>query len=219
MGRSRHLAGRDRLSRRRLSRLLALPRSAPAPSMFGVGSKGQHVASQQPPPQLPCAALPCPTTLLPLQCASTARANTWPALQSLSCPRAACWWRWSGALQQQGAAAGVGQRARRLRAARHAVPAAAGPRSPAAGCLTPAWSGPPAHALCSSVTWGVTQETTMKLIYSSDDGGSSWQRAARVGPMNWPQVRRARCATTDMRLCLTGHRDRGGGGAHGMGLC
>lgn len=28
----------------------------------------------------------------------------------------------------------------------------------------------------------------MKLIYSSDDGGSSWQRAAGVGPMNWPQV-------------------------------
>lgn len=30
----------------------------------------------------------------------------------------------------------------------------------------------------------------MKLIYSSNDGGSSWQRAAMVGPMNWPQVSR-----------------------------
>ena len=39
-----------------------------------------------------------------------------------------------------------------------------------------------------SVSWGVTQETTMKLIYSSNDGGASWQRAALVGPMNWPQV-------------------------------
>lgn len=43
--------------------------------------------------------------------------------------------------------------------------------------------------ICSSVSWGVTKETTMKLIYSSDDGGSSWQRAATVGPMNWPQAR------------------------------
>jgi hypothetical protein len=32
----------------------------------------------------------------------------------------------------------------------------------------------------------------MKLIYSSDDGGSSWQRAAVVGPMNWPQASRRR---------------------------
>jgi hypothetical protein len=43
-------------------------------------------------------------------------------------------------------------------------------------------------ALERAVTWGQTKETTMKLIYSSDDGGSSWQRAAVVGPMNWPQV-------------------------------
>lgn len=43
-------------------------------------------------------------------------------------------------------------------------------------------------ALERSVTWGQTKETTMKLIYSSDDGGSSWQRAASVGPMNWPQI-------------------------------
>lgn len=43
-------------------------------------------------------------------------------------------------------------------------------------------------ALERSVTWGQTKETTMKLIYSSDDGGSSWQRAAGVGPMNWPQI-------------------------------
>jgi hypothetical protein len=45
-------------------------------------------------------------------------------------------------------------------------------------------------ALERAVTWGQTKETTMKLVYSSDDGGSSWQRAAVVGPMNWPQVRR-----------------------------
>ncbi|KAI3424245.1 hypothetical protein D9Q98_009601 [Chlorella vulgaris] len=43
-------------------------------------------------------------------------------------------------------------------------------------------------ALERAVTWGQTKETTMKLIYSSDDGGSSWQRAAVVGPMNWPQI-------------------------------
>lgn len=44
-----------------------------------------------------------------------------------------------------------------------------------------------------SVSWGVTQETTMKLIYSSNDGGASWQRTALVGPMNWPQVGLACC--------------------------
>ncbi|EFN53516.1 expressed protein [Chlorella variabilis] len=43
-------------------------------------------------------------------------------------------------------------------------------------------------ALERAVTWGQTKETTMKLIYSSEDGGSSWQRAAVVGPMNWPQI-------------------------------
>jgi hypothetical protein len=43
-------------------------------------------------------------------------------------------------------------------------------------------------ALERSVSWGVTQETTMKLIYSSNDGGASWQRTALVGPMNWPQL-------------------------------
>jgi hypothetical protein len=39
-----------------------------------------------------------------------------------------------------------------------------------------------------AVTWAATEETTMKLVHASDDGGATWQQVATVGPMNWPQV-------------------------------